>query len=493
MLQLHQKQTLHKTFRIKFIMRIFTIADNRPISPFNEAARHLTIVDSNILPTTLQLHQKEVTGAILGSSPVEEDLTDIRELKSALQRERTSVRHDDAVFVYRDNLYFDRPFLEYFIDAARNLGRPCQAVLPSDDPAWAKYTLPLSSLQRVHPASGPDYSPVEIWYFPRGWAEPEEWVPIAIPSDAIEKGYYNIPDTMSNIKLEQDLAKKGGKKSEMRREQDLTHYLSERTCVAIESWVHLFNATVPLGVFSFGSRFEEHVSRHNIFALKLLIQSIFEQKQVLSSSKVVKIGPGTDIHPSAIILGPTTIGRNCSIGPGVVIDNCAIGDNVNIAQGCQLMLSVVGHNSFLPFRAALFMTLIMENTIVAQNTCLQMCVVGRNSFIGAGTTFTDFNLLPSPIKALNHANQIENIHQPVMGGCVGHNCRIGAGMIVYPARTIESDVILAASPERRVLVKNINYEQSDHHLFAPQISALHRRLYQRGEIMDESQLLDEWT
>jgi hypothetical protein len=30
-----------------------------------------------------------------------------------------------------------------------------------------------------------------------------------------------------------------------------------------------------------------------------------------------------------------------------------------------------------------------------------------------------------------------------MGGCVGHNCRVGSGMIVYPARTIESDVVLA--------------------------------------------------
>lgn len=476
-------------------MRTFTIADNRLLIPFNEAARNLTVVGMNGLPNTLHIHQKEVAAACLGPSSVEEDLSHIRDLKAVLQRDRSGVRSDDSIFIYRDNIYFDRPFLEYFLKTARQLKRPCQAVLPADDPAWNKYTFPLSSLQRAYPMSGPAYCPIEIWYFPHGWAEPEEWVPIAVPSDAIEKGYYNIPDTMTNIKgeMQQDGSRKNGKNPGMRRDQDLTHYLAERSCVVIESWVHLFNATVPLGVFSIGSRFEEFVAKHNFFAIRLLLQAILEQKQVLSSSKVVKIGPGTDIHPSAVILGPTTIGRNCSIGPGVIIDNCTIGDNVNIAQGCQLMLSVVGHNVFLPFRAALFMTLIMENTIVAQNTCLQMCVIGRNSFIGAGTTFTDFNLLPSPIKALNYAGEFEDIHQPVLGGCVGHNCRIGAGMIVYPARTIESDVILAASPERRVLIKNITYEQSDHHLFAPQIAALHRRFYQRGEITDERQLLEEWT
>lgn len=473
-------------------MRTFVIADNDMLPPFNEPARNLTVVGIGGRPTSLQIHQKEVTALCLEPCPVEEDLSEIRDLETALKLEREGVRPDDSIFVYRDNIFFDEPFLQYFLKAARSLGRPCQAVLPADDPAWVKYTVPLSSLQRVEPLTGPHYFPIEMWYFPKGWAEPEEWIPVAVPSDAIEKGYYNIPDSMTNIKLEpSDNGRRRG--GGMRREQDLTHYLSERTCMVIESWVHLFNCTVPLGVFSLGSRYEEHVARHNLYAIKLLLKAILEQKQMLSSSEMVKVGPGSDIHPSAVILGPTTIGRNCSIGPGVVIDNCSIGDNVNIAQGCQLMLSVVGHNSFLPFRAALFMTMLMENVIVAQNTCLQMCIIGRNSFVGAGSTFTDFNLLPSPIKAINHEGKLEDCRQPVLGGCVGHNCRIGAGMIVFPARTIESDVILLAQPERRIVMKNVSYEQSDHHLFPPKISALHRRLYMRDEIVDESQLLEEWT
>jgi hypothetical protein len=64
----------------------------------------------------------------------------------------------------------------------------------------------------------------------------------------------------------------------------------------------------------------------------------------------------------------------------------------------------------------------------------------------------------------------------VMGGCVGHNCRLGSGLIIYPARTIESDTILVASAERHVITKNVTYEESDHHKW-PGGAELHPRLY----------------
>src|SRR5690606_6899282 len=163
------------------------------------------------------------------------------------------------------------------------------------------------------------------------------------------------------------------------------------------------------------------------------------------------IGKNCSIDPSAVITGPAKIGNNCSIGAGVVIDNCTIGDNVTIDAGCVLMMSTVGDNCFLPFRAALFMTAVMPNSIIAQNTCLQMCVVGRNSFIGAGSTFTDFNLVgKKAIRAATIDGDIEDVGQIVLGSAVGHNCRIGSGMVVFPGRMIESDVVLFASPQRRV-------------------------------------------
>jgi acetyltransferase-like isoleucine patch superfamily enzyme len=152
------------------------------------------------------------------------------------------------------------------------------------------------------------------------------------------------------------------------------------------------------------------------------------------------------------------------------------------------MLSVVGDGAFLPFRASLFMTTFMDNSMVAQNTCLQMCVIGRNTFIGAGSTFTDFNLLPSRLKAIDGKGELADANREVLGGCVGHNCRLGSGMIIFPARTVESDVILFASPERRVIQKNIAFEDSDHHNLA--ISHLHEQLYDRNR--DDEVGNDTW-
>jgi len=250
--------------------------------------------------------------------------------------------------------------------------------------------------------------------------------------------------------------------------------------MAIDAWAHIFIADVVFGLFKRGNRFEQRLNDDLAYKLKVLATAVYEGQQVLGCSELVKIGKNCLIDPHAVIHGPTTIGDNVTVGAGAVIENCIIGNNVNVSQGCELMLSVVGDSTFLPFRAALFMTSIMDNSMVAQNTCLQMCVVGRNTFIGAGSTFTDYNLIPAPIKALDGHDELKTSNRPVLGGCVGHNCRIGAGMIIFPARTIESDVVLAASRERRVIDRDVKYEDSDHHRMRN--GQFHKHLYpRRGE------------
>ena len=405
------------------------------ISPFNELARDLRIQNN-----PLWLNQRNILAPYT---------TRELELKSG---QRIPVNREEMI-VYRDNLFFDEEYMRTFITMARKKGRACRAAFSVEDTAFKEHALPLST---SYTPAGEHYL-ADLWYYPRGPVADVE--PLVIDLEAREIGYYHVPTYMAD------------------QSGDLVFQVPLKALIAIDSWVHIFIADVVFGLFSRGARFEKRSDEELAFKLKILGKAIYEGRQILECSELVKIGKNCVIDPHATIHGPTTIGDNVTINAGAVIENCIIGNNVNISQDVQLMLCVVGDGAFLPFRAALFMTTVMENSMIAQNTCLQMCVIGRNTFIGAGSTFTDYNLIPAPIRALDGQGKLNMSNRPVIGSAVGHNCRLGSGMIVYPARTIESDVVLAASRERRVIDKDIRYEDSDHHKFKS--ASLHRRLYPR--------------
>jgi acetyltransferase-like isoleucine patch superfamily enzyme len=360
----------------------------------------------------------------------------------------------EPTIVYRDNLFFDEFYLRAFMSEARKRTRAVRAAFSADDTAFREHALPLST---SYTASGGLYL-ADLWYYPQGPVEDVE--PLVLDLQAREIGYYHVPTYM---------AEQNG---------DLVFQVPLRSLLAIDSWMHVFIADMVFGQFGHGARFEKRLKEDLGFKLTILSKAMYEGCQLLECSELVKVGRNCVIDPSAIIHGPTVIGDNVSINAGAVIENCMIGNNVNISQDVQLMLSVVGDGAFLPFRSALFMTTLMDNSMVAQNTCLQMCVIGRNTFIGAGSTWTDYNLVPSPIRARNGDGLLNPANRPVIGGCVGHNCRIGSGMIIYPARTIESDVVLLASKDfTRVIDHDVYFEDSDHHRL--KAAHLHQTPYHR--------------
>ena len=400
-------------------IRKYIIEDARLISPFNERAR-----DLRVLNKPLWLAQRDALAPYTTQERVVELLEEVP---------------DDRVetIVYRDNLFFDKPFVDEFIRRARQLRKACRVAFAVGDKAIETHALNLQSGIRREG----DVYVADLWYFPHGREGTVH--PLVIDTQSREIGYYNIPRYMAP------------------HQGDLTFQVPLRAFLSIEHWVHIYVANSPFGVFADGARAEKSIENLG-FKLRVLWRGLVERRQVLTSSALVKRGRNVHIDPSAVILGPTTIGNNVKIGPGVVIDNCHVGNNVTVSQGSVLMLSVVSDGCFLPFRASLFMTTLMENSMVAQNTCLQMCVIGRDTFIGAGNTFTDFNLASRPIR-VTYQGRLEDVGMPVIGGCVGHNCRIGSGFVIFPGRTIESDVLLAPDREERMLTKNITYADSDHH------------------------------
>jgi len=417
-------------------VRKIILQDKRKIAPFNEPARELSV-----LAKPLWLYQRDILAPYV---------TEEREVESLTELDRDR----EETLVVRDNLYFDEYFIEEFVTQAKRSGKACQVAFEPDDPAIIQHAL---YLQRGIRRQGNVYV-ADLWYYPYG-IEPMAR-PLVIPTEPREVGFYHVPTHMSNVYGE------------------LVYQLPTKAFLSIEHWVHILLANVMFGIFSIGARFEQELEEDLGLNLKLLWQGMLERKQVLTTSELVQVGKDCEIDPTAVIQGPTIIGNNVTIGAGTVVGNCIIGDNVNISQGCQLMLSVLGSGTFLPFRASLFESVLMEDCMVAQNTCLQLCVVGRDSFIGAGNTFTDFNLVSTkPIRS-HFAGRLEDSGMSVLGGAVGHHVRIGSGFIVFPARMIESDVVLFASPERRIISRNVYYEDSDHHTLSD-AEKTHPRLYPR--------------
>lgn len=414
-------------------MRKIILQDRRKIFPFNEPARDLRVINK-----PLWLYQRDVLARYT---------TEEREMDSLTEIDSRQVE----TLVYRDNLFFDHFFLDEFIQRARDSGQACRVAFALDDQAITAHALPM---QRGIRREGDVYV-ADMWYFPHG-VEPDVR-PLVIDTGAREVGYYHVPTHMSDEK------------------GDLVYHVPTKPFCSIEHWIHTITANVIFGVFAWGARLECDIEHSVGKQLGMLWRAMLERKQVLSSSAVVHIGRNCSIDPTVVIQGPAYIGDNVSIGPGVVICTSVIGDNVNVMQGSQILLSVVSDRCYLPFRAALFMSVMMTDSMVAQNTCLQFCSIGRNTFIGAGNTFTDFNLVRKPIRA-PHDGKLEETGMPVLGGCVGHNCFIGAGLVVYPARAIESDVVLLASTERRVIDRNVLYKDSDH-LDIRDGAKLHPRVY----------------
>jgi carbonic anhydrase/acetyltransferase-like protein (isoleucine patch superfamily) len=423
----------------------YYIEDDNHVPPFNQPASELTIGNR-----PLKIHQEELLVDYFGQSI---------ELRGVFRDSGQLISVQGEAIVYRDNLWFDHEFLDYFMQQARSSGKACRAAFPANDPAFKTYVLPLAHdlESSVDPAGGMIYL-VDLWYFPKGFTR--DVVPVVIPSDAHQIGFYSVPDFMTM------------------QQGNLTHYAPMRSVMSIESWVHVYFASIIFSTFARAGRLDRKIQTSFFTNIRLLWRAILEQKQILAASGAVEIGEGCSIDPTAIIRGPARIGSNVSIGAGAIIDNCTIGNDVTIDAGCTLFQSTIADNCFLPFRASLYLTAVMENVIIAQNTCLQMCVIGRNSFVGAGSTFTDFNLVAQkPIRTANRNGDLENVGQIVLGGAVGHNCRIGAGMVVFPGRMIESDTVLIASPQRRVISRNVTFEESDHHYVSG--GEVHRRFYPR--------------
>src|SRR4051794_6556996 len=108
------------------MMRKFIIEHKRDVAPFNEPARELRILNK-----PLWLAQRD---ALAPYCETEATVAALEDVSSA----------NEEIIVYRDNLYFDEPFIDEFLRLARKTGLACRAAFLPSDQAFVTYALPLS-------------------------------------------------------------------------------------------------------------------------------------------------------------------------------------------------------------------------------------------------------------------------------------------------------------------------------------------------------------
>lgn len=140
----------------------------------------------------------------------------------------------------------------------------------------------------------------------------------------------------------------------------------------------------------------------------------------------VSIGPDSVVYPFSIIEGNTTIGEECTIGPGAQIVDSSIGSGVSIVNS-RILSSIIGDNCTIgPF------SYIRPDTVLAQDVKVGDFVEIKKSNIGLG----------SKVPHLSYVGDAE----------IGRGVNIGAGTITcnydgvnkYPT-IIEDEVFIGSN------------------------------------------------
>jgi carbonic anhydrase/acetyltransferase-like protein (isoleucine patch superfamily) len=110
------------------------------------------------------------------------------------------------------------------------------------------------------------------------------------------------------------------------------------------------------------------------------------------------------IHPSAVIIGNVTLGRDASVWPTAVLrgdsDAIVIGDETNVQDGAIVHVDPgvpvrVGHRVTIGHRAVIHGCTIGDDCLIGIGAIiLNGAVIGEGSLVGAGAVVTEGTIVP---------------------------------------------------------------------------------------------------
>ncbi len=167
--------------------------------------------------------------------------------------------------------------------------------------------------------------------------------------------------------------------------------------------------------------------------------------EVLTSEvKTTKISNDASIAESSIVKGP------CVIDDGVQIDDfnkiigpIYIGKDSRIGTGNLVRHSMIGEKTSIGFSCEMARSLLIGESKISHHDVILDSVVGRKCWFGAFVGTTNLLLNNENVK-FRLGDSISSTGLPNFGSVIGHDCSVGAGVILLPGRQLKPNSIVSA-------------------------------------------------
>jgi acetyltransferase-like isoleucine patch superfamily enzyme len=334
--------------------------------------------------------------------------------------------------VFDDTVFFSEQLLRSFLEESRGIDEPTQCAVEKG--AFTERAVTPTMALTDH-GDGVGY---RLYYYPDGFDPGEEVDPrpvtldadefvhdLAFPEHMVQGGTYRVPITTTVV-------------------------------VQIEHWANLWAANVVGALGRLAALMNDRFRQLNL-ALRA-----FSTNEWKIAGRNVTVGENCDVHPTAHVEN-SILGDGVEIGAGSVVRGSIIDDRTVIQNNVSVAYSVIGERCQFQHNTSLSYSLLFPG---AFTNCLYLncSVMGRDTFIGAGTIQTDFRFDGNDVVVLDDGAPVDS-GQRFLGGCMGHESYLGAGLVIAPGREIPNGV--RVMPSEDDVVSNVARQPDDFQYLSP--------------------------
>ncbi|MBI5528531.1 MAG: bifunctional UDP-N-acetylglucosamine diphosphorylase/glucosamine-1-phosphate N-acetyltransferase GlmU [Deltaproteobacteria bacterium] len=162
----------------------------------------------------------------------------------------------------------------------------------------------------------------------------------------------------------------------------------------------------------------------------------------------VKIGRDTVVMPGCVLLGKTSIGKNCVVEAHAVVRDCVVGDAAHVREFCHLERSIVGDRAVVgPFARMRPESVLDDEAHIGNFVEIKKTRMGRRSKanhltylgdaqigsdvnVGAGTITCNYDGVGKYVTVIEDGVFVGSDTQFVAPVTIGKNAYIGAGSTI---------------------------------------------------------------